>query len=249
MADIEKHGNGGSVGHPGAPNQGTFPMGAGGTGGPPTLGASGVQQHFYQGGLPLRTFANPAPLGLFSFASTTFILSLVNVNARGVSTPNVVVGMALACGGLAQLLAGMWEFAAGNTFGATAFSSYGAFWISWAVIEIPDSGVIAAYDNEDDLANALGFYLAAWFMFTFMMLIASLRSNAGLISLFFFLTLTFMFLMIAEFTGNNSVHETGGGFGIVTAAIAYYCACANLFSRDSSFVSLPLLPIPKPRTA
>ncbi|KAL5534816.1 hypothetical protein ACEPAG_1280 [Sanghuangporus baumii] len=249
MADIEKHGNGASVDHQSAANQGTFPFGPGGPGNPPTLGASGVQQHFYQGGLPLRTFANPAPLGLFSFASTTFILSLINVDARGVSTPNIVVGMALACGGLAQLLAGMWEFAAGNTFGATAFSSYGAFWISYAVIQIPNSGVIAAYGRPSDLTNALGFYLAAWFMFTFMMLIASLRSNVGLISLFFFLTLTFMFLMIGEFTGNNKVHEAGGGFGIVTAAIAYYCACANLFSRESSFVSLPLVPIPKPRRA
>lgn len=68
------------------------------------------------------------------FAATTFILSMYNVHARGNETPNVVLGMALAYGGLAQFLAGMWEFASGNTFGATAFSSYGAFWFSFGCI-------------------------------------------------------------------------------------------------------------------
>lgn len=75
-----------------------------------------------------RTFGNPAPLGLFAFAGTTFVFSMFVLEVGGVAVPNVVVGLALAYGGLAQLLAGMWEFVAGNTFGATAFSSYGAFW-------------------------------------------------------------------------------------------------------------------------
>lgn len=81
-----------------------------------------------------RKFANPAPLGLMAFGATTFVLSMFNVQARGITTPNVILGMALAYGGLCQLLAGMWEFAAGNTFGATAFSSYGGFWLSFAVL-------------------------------------------------------------------------------------------------------------------
>lgn len=75
-----------------------------------------------------HAFGNPTPLGLFAFAGTTFVFSMFVLEIRGVSVPNVVVGLALAYGGLVQLLAGMWEFAAGNTFGATAFSSYGAFW-------------------------------------------------------------------------------------------------------------------------
>lgn len=81
-----------------------------------------------------RKFANPAPLGLLGFGATTFILSMYNVQARGITTPNVVLGMALGYGGLVQLLAGMWEFAAGNTFGATAFSSYGGFWFSFGAL-------------------------------------------------------------------------------------------------------------------
>jgi len=106
--------------------------------------------------------ANPGPLGLFSFASTTFILSLYNVSARDVHTPNAVVGMALACGGLAQFLAGMWEFAKGNTFGATAFTSYGAFWFSYSALLIPGTGIGAAYKTSEEFDNAIGIYLMTW---------------------------------------------------------------------------------------
>jgi len=235
-------------------NNGVYPVpgaGHGHQGGFTTLGATAEQQLYFQGGVPgLRKIANPAPLGLFSFASTTLILSLVNVQTDGVTTPNIVVGMALFVGGLCQLLAGMWEFAAGNTFGATAFSSYGGFWLSFGTIFIPNSGILAAYEGPaaSQLTDAIGFYLAVWFIFTFCMLIGSLRSNLGLISLFFFLTLTFMFLTIGQYKpGNVHIVKAGGGFGIVTAFIAYYCAAANLYSRESSFVSLPLVPIPKPK--
>jgi len=191
----------------------------------------------------LRTIANPAPLGLFSFASTTLILSLVNVQARGVTTPNVVIGMALFVGGLCQFMAGMWEFACGNTFGATAFTSYGGFWLSYATIFIPGSGVLSAYENESELHSALGFYLAVWFIFTAIMTVGALRSNLGLVLLFFFLTMTFMFLMIGEYIANVNIVKAGGGLGILTAFIAYYVGAANLFSRDSSYVALPLVPL------
>jgi len=140
-----------------------------------------------------RKFANPAPLGLMSFALTTFVLSMVNVNARGVTNANLVLSVAFGYGGLVQLLAGMWEFAAGNTFGATAFSSYGGFWISYGLIYWPSSGILTAYTNPSELHSILGFYLAGWFIFTFIMLIAALRSSAGLISVFFFLTITLCF--------------------------------------------------------
>jgi len=212
------------------------------TGGP-INGAAG-----YEGGRSphLRTIANPAPLGLFSFASTTLILSLINVQARHVVAPNVVVGMAVACGGLAQLLAGMWEFVCGNTFGATAFSSYGAFWISYALILIPGTGIIAGYEADpSELGNALGFFLMSWFIFTFIMFLASLRSTFALASLFFFLTLTFMFLMIGQFTTKVVIVKVGGGFGILTAAIAYYTAASGLITQHASYFTLPAGDLPK----
>jgi succinate-acetate transporter protein len=106
-----------------------------------------------------------------AFAGTTLVLSLFNLNARGVEAPNVVVGMAIFFGGLAQLLAGMWEFACGNTFGATAFSGYGAFWLSYSAILIPGSGIISSYgDDAAELGSALGIYLFSWFVFTFLLL-------------------------------------------------------------------------------
>ncbi|OQV07000.1 hypothetical protein CLAIMM_11494 [Cladophialophora immunda] len=84
-----------------------------------------------------RKFANPAPLGLSAFALTTFVLSLINLEVRGLSEPNIVCSLAFAYGGLVQLLAGMWEMAVGNTFGATALSSYGGFWIAFGIILTP----------------------------------------------------------------------------------------------------------------
>ncbi|CCF53919.1 hypothetical protein NDA18_002060 [Ustilago nuda] len=193
-----------------------------------------------------RRFANPAPLGLFGFAATTFVLSMFNVKARGVTVPNVVVGLAIGYGGLAQFLAGMWEFAAGNTFGATAFSSYGAFWWSYAIIQIPWFGIAENNYNpkgvpETQLANAVGIYLAAWFIFTFIMLLASFRSSVGLVALFFFLDITFLLLFVAEFTGNAKIQTAGGSFGILTAAIAWYVGAAGLLTPDTSYFTLPVI--------
>ncbi|EIN03467.1 hypothetical protein PUNSTDRAFT_128761 [Punctularia strigosozonata HHB-11173 SS5] len=198
------------------------------------------------GNKPIRRLGNPGPLGLTSFASTTLVLSFFNVQTRGVTEPNVVVGMALFVGGLAQLLAGMWEFACGNTFGATAFSAYGTFWLSYATILIPGSGIVAAYDSvPNELHNALGIFLTSWFIFTALMFVAALRRNVGFIALLFFLTITFLLLAIAEFRNSVTITKAGGGFGLLTAAIAYYCAMAELLRPDDSWFTLPLGHIPK----
>lgn len=196
----------------------------------------------------LRTIANPAPLGLFSFASTTLILSLINVQARGVTEPNIVVGMAMATGGLAQLLAGMWEFVCGNTFGSTAFTSYGAFWISYALIFIPGTGILDAYSSAATATqthNAVGFFLLAWFIFTSCMFLATLRATVALASLFLFLDITFLLLMIGQFAENVHIIKLGGGFGVVTAAIAYYTAASSVITSQSSYIALPVIDLPK----
>lgn len=184
--------------------------------------------------------ANPGSLGLFSFASTTFILSLYNVNARHITTPNVVLGMAVFCGGLAQLLAGMWEFPRGNVFGATAFTSYGAFWMSFAVILIPGFGVGAAYSSTEEFEQAVGIYLITWFVLTVMLLIGALRRNLSFIALLFFLAITFLLLAIGAWTGKTAINKAGGGFGILTAWIAYYCGLSELLVKGESWFTLPL---------
>lgn len=175
---------------------------------------------------------------------------MYNVAARGISEPNVVTGLAIGYGGTAQFIAGVWEFAAGNTFGATAFCSYGAFWWSYAVILIPWFGVAQSTASpngvpEAELASAIGIYLAAWFIFTFIMLVASFRSSVGLVALFALLDITFLLLFVSEFIGDEAkstkVHKAGGGFGIATAAVAWYVGAAGLLTPDTSYFTLPVI--------
>ncbi|KAI8084268.1 GPR1/FUN34/yaaH family-domain-containing protein [Gilbertella persicaria] len=187
------------------------------------------------------TIANPGPLGLSSFALTTFVLSLHNAGA-GVpaSGPNeVVVGLALFYGGVVQILAGMWEFRTGNTFGATAFSSYGGFWLSFACILIPGFNITAAYTDSAVLEKSLGIYLMSWALFTGLLLIASHRSSVGLMSLFFFLFITFTLLAAAKFNDSLTTQVAGGAFGVITALIAWYNALSGLLTKDSSYFLLP----------
>ncbi|KAG0622620.1 hypothetical protein M758_3G112100 [Ceratodon purpureus] len=189
--------------------------------------------------------ANPAPLGLCGFALTTFVLSCYNAGIFGISLstpPNVVVGLALFYGGLAQLLAGMWEFKTGNTFGATAFSSYGAFWLAYAAIHIPGFGIKQAYANgyEKDILDAIGIFLLAWTIFTFIMWLGTLRANIALSMLFAFLTITFMLLTIADFRRSDTFKRAGGSFGIMTAIIAWYIALAGILTHENSYFTLPV---------
>src|SRR5919202_598116 len=145
--------------------------------------------------------ADPGPLGLAAFALTTFVLSVFNAGllTKGES---VVLGLALAYGGLAQLLAGMWEFRKGNTFGAVAFSSYGAFWISfWALV---------AFYATDATAHAIGVYLLAWTIFTAYMTVAAVRVSGAVLAVFVALTLTFLFLAIGDLAGATGMTRLRG---------------------------------------
>ncbi|HZO73601.1 MAG TPA: acetate uptake transporter [Ktedonobacteraceae bacterium] len=188
--------------------------------------------------------ANPAPLGLSAFALTTFVLSCVNAGfliPQGTGG-NIVVGLALFYGGLAQLLAGMWEFRSGNTFGATAFSSFGAFWLAYGTILLPGTGVLDALTKANVFHPAAGIFLLAWAIFTFLMLLGSLRINLALIALFLFLTLTFLALAIGELGGGVNFQIIGGWLGIVTALIAWYTALAGILSSAKSVFTLPVWP-------
>jgi len=200
--------------------------------------------------------ANPAPLGLAGFALTTFVLSLFNVGAGtpgaapGPST--LIIGLAVAYGGIAQFSAGMWEFVKGNTFGATAFTSYGAFWISFAIIFVPGFSSLATYETtnattgvttvDPSLSAALGIYLIAWGFFTFILFLASFRLNGATVLLFFLLTVTFVILAIANFLGGSvSATKVGGVFGLLTAATAWYIAAAGLFTDADTYFTLPTM--------
>lgn len=206
--------------------------------------------------IPHRKFANPAPLGLSAFALTTFVLSLINIKVRGVAAPNFIVSLAFGYGGFVQLCAGMWEMAVGNTFGATALSSYGGFWISFAIILTPGGFEIAsAYKDKDDLNHAIGFYLAGWFIFTTILLVCTLRSTVAFFLLFFTLDLAFLFLTIGHLqlvddgTGLARVPQSGlisagGYFGLFAAFLAWYNALAGIADTSNSFFVVPVAHFP-----
>jgi succinate-acetate transporter protein len=189
--------------------------------------------------------ADPGPLGLSGLGLTTFILSAVNAGIlSGAGDGKVVIGLAVFYGGIAQLLAGIWEFA--NTFGATAFSSLGAFWLSFAALLIPGFGVTAGTGPSH---RALGLYLLGWAIFTGIMMIASLRLNGGLIAVFVLLFLTFLLLALGEFNtpasgAKSGLTTLGGWIGILTAIASWYVAAAGVLAATSKGrITLPLYPM------
>jgi hypothetical protein len=196
-----------------------------------------------------RKIANPAPLGLCSFALTTFVLSLVNVGARGLSAPNIAVPLAYGYGGLCQLLAGMWEMAAGNTFGATAFTSYGGFWLAYGVLQTPSMAIGGDY-SAADLNSAVGFFLTGWFIFTTILLLCTLRSTVAFFFLFFTLDMAFLFLACQSYAAANgsasatSLGQAGGAFGLLAAFLAWYNAFAGIADSSNSFFLLPVFHFP-----
>ncbi|KAL2438748.1 Acetate permease A [Exophiala dermatitidis] len=200
-----------------------------------------------------RKFANPAPLGLSAFALTTFVLSLINLGTRGVGVPNIIISLAFGYGGLVQLLAGMWEMAIGNTFGATALSSYGGFWISFAIILTPGGfaieSTIEAAEGGKALLDCLGFYLMGWFIFTTILLFCTLKSTVAFFMLFFTLDLAFLMLGIAYLQPENGAPRTsclraGGAFGIIAAFLAWYNALAGIADTSNSFFIIPVAHFP-----
>ncbi|KAG7661472.1 uncharacterized protein J8A68_005050 [[Candida] subhashii] len=194
---------------------------------------------------PKHDFANPAPLGLSAFALTTFVLSLINCEARGVTIPNIVVGLAFFYGGAAQLLAGMFEIAVGNTFGGVALSSYGGFWGAWAAINVPSFGILAAYEGEpEQLRYALGIFLVGWFIFTFFMMLMTVKSTVAFFGVFFFLQLTFLLLAISEFKNSVPCKKAGGVLGLITAFLAWYNAYAGIANPQNSYINIKAIPLP-----
>jgi succinate-acetate transporter protein len=209
----------------------------------PTAGDSAVAQAAVreiakQGWSP----ADPGPLGLAGFALTTFVLSMFNADLVGRSGEPVVLGLALAYGGIAQLLAGMWEFRTGNTFGAVAFSSFGAFWISyWLLVTFGVPDLTAAHAGVD-----IGLYLWAWGIFTSYMFIASLRTTGAVALVFLLLAATFILLGIGNSGGDDTIVKWGGYLGIATAAAAWYASFAAVTNSTFGRTVLPVVPLRRP---
>jgi succinate-acetate transporter protein len=169
--------------------------------------------------------ADPAPLGLAAFALTTFLLSAANAHWMTAATGNAWLGYALAYGGAIQLLAGMWEFKNRNVFGATAFSTYGGFWIGlflWVQFVAPGAKSASAADHD------LGWILLAFAIFNTYMLIMSTALNLAVFAVFLTLEITEIVLFIGNFAGNTTVVHIGGVIGVITAVVAWYTSAAGV---------------------
>ena len=189
---------------------------------------------------PVRSDAikigDPGPLGLAGFAMTTFVLSMFNAHLVRASGEPVVFGLALAYGGIAQVLAGMWEFRTGNTFGAVAFTSYGAFWISFFLLV----SFNVAQLPPKEIDAALGLYLWAWGIFTGMLFLCTFASPRALQLLFLLLAVTFILLGIGNSGASSSMIHAGGYVGIATGAVALYIACADIMQAVYKRSVLPV---------
>jgi uncharacterized protein len=187
--------------------------------------------------------ADPAPLGLAGFALTTFLLSGHNASF----IPDLIwIGPAIFYGGLAQFAAGMWEFRNRNVFGATAFSTYGAFWMGlglFIILGVDTSKFLAAYTGGD-LTNALAWFLFAFAVFNTYMLIASTRVNTAVFGVFLTLEITEILLVIGFFNvshgGSEWILHAGGWAGIVTAGVAWYTSAAGVWNGVTGRVMLPV---------
>lgn len=177
--------------------------------------------------------ADPGPLGLAGFAGTTFFLSVINTNMVGLSVQSVVLGLALFYGGIGQMAAGMWEFVKGNTFGAVAFSSYGAFWLSFWFL-LTTGGDKAAG------SAGVGAYLLAWTIFTAFMTIGAVKSSRVVLLVFIALTLTFLLLTIHAFSGVAAMGQIGGYLGLITAVLAWYGSAASVINSTWKRTVLPV---------
>jgi succinate-acetate transporter protein len=190
--------------------------------------------------VPSPSIADPGPLGLAGFAMTTFVLSVFNANLLNEGLLTSVLPLALFYGGIAQLLAGMWEFRKGNTFGALAFTSYGAFWLSyyWLV-----QNVIAKLQPAGEVHKAVGLYLLVWTIFTAYMTIAAIRTNGAVLAVFVVLSLTFLFLTIGAFADKSGITHVGGWLGLITAVLAWYASFAGVTNSTWGKTVMPTWPL------
>ncbi len=182
--------------------------------------------------------ADPGPLGLAGFAMTTFVLSMFNSNLVDEKGVPVVLGLALAYGGIVQLIAGLWEFRTGNTFGAVAFCSYGAFWLSFWALE-----VFYAKQIGGNVGHSVGVYLWAWAIFTAYMTVAALRVSGAVLLVFVLLTATFVLLAIGAVGAHTTVTHWGGYVGLATAAAAWYASFAAVTNSTFGRTMLPVMPL------
>jgi succinate-acetate transporter protein len=177
-----------------------------------------------------------------ALALTWFVVSLVNIGAvPATGGTKVILALALVYGGLTLLLAGMWEFRAGNTLGATAAASFGAFWLSYAILQTPG---LFGISNAAIEYRPMGVFLIGWAIVTAILAIAAFRTTGAYAATLVLLFLTLLLLGLAALTDNDALTSVGGWLGILTALVAWYTALAGLLRTTSrGAIALPVYPL------
>lgn len=178
-----------------------------------------------------QNIANPAPLGLLGFGMTTILLNLHNVGI--ISLSMVIIAMGIALGGVAQIIAGIMEFKKNNTFGATAFTAYGLFWLSLVIIWL------LPYSKAVDAAS-MGWYLLLWFIFTAFMFVGTLKHNFATQLVFGSLAVLFLLLSVGDFTEMAIIKQIAGVVGIVCGFSAVYTSLAQVVNNEFGRKVMPL---------
>ena len=186
---------------------------------------------------PARFVSEPAALGLAAFALSTMVLSFINAGILPQKDAPVVLGLALAYGGIVQLLAGMWAFIKNDTFAAVALSSYGGFWISFYVLQHQSIDKIPPQNQ----AGALALYLFCWGVFSFYMWIASFRVSVAVNAVFLTLWPAYVLLGLGKAIDSSLLFHLGGIFGIATAACAWYASAAIVMNKTFGSSVLPVI--------
>jgi uncharacterized protein len=187
--------------------------------------------------VPGTGIADPAPLGLAAFAATTFLLSAANAGWMTKATGDAWLGYAFAYGGFGQLLAGMWEFRNRNVFGATAFSTYGGFWIGlglWALLVAPKAATPAAANHD------IAWILLAFAIINTYLLILSTQVNMAVFLVFLTLEITEIVLVLGNFSGSTGTVKFGGYVGLVTALVAWYTSAAGVSNGLAGRLRFPV---------
>ncbi|MDR0523114.1 MAG: acetate uptake transporter [Candidatus Methanoplasma sp.] len=179
-----------------------------------------------------HTVADPAPLGLLAFGMTTAILSLHNLGAYGLDS--AVLSMGLLYGGMAQIVAGIFEFKRGNTFGATAFTSYGFFWLSFVAIE---AGAMPGAQAD---AASMGAYFAVWGVMTLFMFAGTLKGAASLKIVFLSLTALFFVVAAKDLSGASGLAHAAGAIGLFCGAAAMYSGLGAVVNAQMGRAVMPL---------
>ncbi|OJI98318.1 hypothetical protein ASPVEDRAFT_147562 [Aspergillus versicolor CBS 583.65] len=197
------------------------------------------------GGRAPQAIASPLPLGLLSFATGIFLIAVFDLNARSITTPNILIGVLMFFGGVCQFIAGVLEFFNGNTFPATLFSSYAAFNFSYAMIFLPGSGIMAAYTDpatgelRDEFHQALAMFLFAWFIVTVIFSIGAMRTSWVLFVDLVCLSVCLLCIACGNMVGNDALLKAGYSMGLVVSFLSYYAGCAGLWAGNTTPIRLP----------